>query len=117
MFYFIYIFIVIISIRGYTYFFPFQTQTVTHDAHAAECHCRPPDHRVKQETVYRIENTCRDGDTYQVIDKRPKQVLADGLHGQSRQTDGFRDLHQIGGKDRDHGCFHGNITAFSHGNT
>jgi len=35
----------------------------------------------------------------------------------SRETDRFRYFQQVGGKDGDHGGFHGDITSFSHSDT
>ena len=51
---------------------PIQAQAVQHYTDRTTCHGSTGNHRVKQETTYRIQNTCRYRNTDQVIDKCPK---------------------------------------------
>src|SRR5690606_3256424 len=90
---------------------PLQPQTVTDHTHTTQCHSCTGDHRIEQEAVYRIENTCCNRNTDEVIDKCPKQVLLNCRNGLFGQTYSLRYFGQIGGYDGHFGNIHRNVTS------
>ena len=40
----------------------------------------------------RIENTCSNGYSDEIVNKSPEQILMDGFYGSPGQADGFRDF-------------------------
>ena len=61
----------------------FQPQAVGHDAHAAQGHGRPADHRVEQKPPEGIERPGRYGNGDEVVNEGPEEVLANRPHGVS----------------------------------
>ena len=97
------------------YSFPFQQQAVAHHTDTAECHGRTGYHRVQQEAVDGIEYSGRNGYTYYIIYKCPEEILPDGPDGETRQTESFRYLSQVGRDDGHFGYIHGDVAASTHG--
>ena len=98
---------------SFMYSFPFQQQAVAHDT--AECHGRTGYHRVQQEAVDGIEYSGRNGYAYYIIYKCPEEILPDGPDGETRQTESFRYLSQVGRDDGHLGYIHGDVAASTHG--
>ena len=57
--------------------FPFQSQAVENDRYRAECHSGTRPHGIEHPTVYREQYPGGDGNTYDIVDERPKEVFSD----------------------------------------
>lgn len=60
--------------------FPFQEEAIHHYADATQCHGGTCEHGVEQKSIDGKQYTGSDGNSYDVVNKSPKQILFDSRY-------------------------------------
>lgn len=95
--------------------FPFQSQAVENDRYRAECHSGTRPHGIEHPAVYREQYPGGDGNTYDIVDERPKEVFSDNARRAAGKPYGTCEQEKVGIHECNHCYLHRYIGPLPHG--
>ena len=96
---------------------PSEPQCIRYHKHRTEAHSKCSNHWIQLQCKGDKEHPCRNRNTDNIIDKRPKQILLDVSDNRFAESDGSGYVHQIAFHQNDISRFHGDIGSRTDGNS